>query len=86
MVSDFQVLVSRVVRDAKVIHGWTNADLTAVLGISSGSVNAKLNGVRRWTLDECKEFFSRFLDVAPEFSYFDARSMKSVPPKRRGEK
>lgn len=52
MVSDFQVLVSRVVRDAKVVHGWTNADLAAVLRVSSGSVNAKLNGVRRWTLDD----------------------------------
>lgn len=37
-------------------------------------------------LDECKEFFSRFLDVAPEFSYFDARTMKSALPERRGEK
>lgn len=56
--SDFQMRVSRVVRDAKVVRGWTNADLAAVLRISSGAVNAKLNGVRRWTLDDVQRLYA----------------------------
>lgn len=49
---DFSRRVSRVVRDFKAVRGLTNAVLADRLHVSVASVNAKLNGQRRWTLTD----------------------------------
>lgn len=48
------VEVSRIVREYRFFHGWSNREIADALCMSRSSLSSKLSGARRWTASDCK--------------------------------
>lgn len=67
--SDLQVNVSSIVRGLLGLRHMRQSDLAPVLGITPSGVNEKLQGRRKWTLDDLDAMAEHF-DISPA-TFFD---------------